>query len=396
MIGVSGEQLKRSAVRALGLLGMCTATQAHADRTPEPLWQHVNLKLDVSATTSECPQAFEISAWVNELVGREFVVERAPVELAIRVTQAPNSELKVDVVAVEQTTSGTTRSELRRFQRALPCAELLRAGALTISLFAKAPSADPGDVPSTEVDAGFGSAKESLPAAIATGPNTARALPTLPSPSSLPSAAKTDPKTAAQPPSAVSAPAQPRASTVSEARAPENVLKPLLGASALGAMGLNPGAGLGVSAYVGQQWSQWELMVRGTYLASIGQRLQSTEPGTIYGATNELAIAGCPHFAGPMLQAGATLVRWCGFGGPIWVYARGRGFERDRHVTLVTVVLGTSAEFLIQLNDSVVAALRLEALVPLRPVKYRVAGESTVSWTMWPVVPRIGIGAEWR
>lgn len=434
MIGRSREQVNRSAGRAALLLGLLLASPALAERAPEPLWQHVNLKLDIRATNVDCPEQPRVATWVNDLVGREFVVPEAEVELAIGIEIAPNDELLVELVALETTSTGAPiRTELRRFQRASSCAELLRAAALTISLFAKTPVADaaPSAAPSAatpppEIVEGIAPPGASeLPAvpppALTPLPPQAAPVPLPPAPPPAPPAAPSAPigdvpaaprqpeftqQVAADPPpppppapdSSRTAPAPNGVAFASEVETTEAEAGPGLtfGAHVLGALGSNPGAGVGASAQVGLHWPMWQLLLRGGYLGSTGQRLTPAEQGTIYGPTAEVALAACGVFTGPALTAAETGLRVCGVGGPLWVYARGRGFDQDRRATATTVAVGASLDLLILLSSRWAFGVKLDALVPLQPVDYRLEGDPAPSWTMWPVAPRIGLGIEWR
>src|SRR5690606_20988447 len=88
----------------------------------------------------------------------------------------------------------------------------------------------------------------------------------------------------------------------------------VVGAAGVGAVGLNPGVGLGATLHAGVHVSQWDLLVRGGHLASTGQELTPAEDGSIFGSTSELLIAACPVFTG------RVALRLCGNVGPLWVY----------------------------------------------------------------------------
>lgn len=431
MNGRSRVQSHRCAGRAAFLLALGIASPARAERAPEPLWQHVNLTLEVRATTADCPEQPRVATWVNDLVGREFVVPEAEVELAIGVDIAPNDELLVELVALETTSAGAPlRTELRRFQRASSCSELLRAAALTISLFAKTPDGDAAPSAATPppviVEDSAPSGASELPAVaspvvpspvvpspqVSPLPPRAVSVPSPLAPSAPPSppvgdatAALPQPRSTQQvpadPPSAVSdspRPAPNGSSFVSEVDTTESQAVPGLtfGAYALGALGANPGAGVGASGHVGLHWPEWQLLLRGGYLASTGQRLTPSELGTIYGPTAEVALAACGLLTGPVSTPTETRLRVCGVGGPLWVYARGRGFDQDRRATATTVAVGASLDLLVLLTAHWAFGVKVDALVPLKPVDYRLEGDPVPSWTMWPVAPRIGLGIEWR
>jgi len=174
-----------------------------------------------------------------------------------------------------------------------------------------------------------------------------------------------------------------------EARATVRELHPIVRIGADGALGVNPGVGLGASLQLGIRSTHWALWLRAGYLTSTGRRFSAAAPGTIHGPTSELQLAVC------RLVSGQVTVSVCGFGGELWVYARGEGFDRDRHALLNTAAVGASAELLRTINSYFAIGPRLDLLVPLAPVRYQVSGEPG-SWCMWPVAPRVGLGVEWR
>lgn len=426
MIGLYAEGLRRAAGIVPLLLAVCAPVPARADVTPEPRWEQVNVRIDVDAAESTCPQAPEVAAWINDLVGRDFVVAEAPVELTIQVSDASNHELAVALVAVEHAPEASTTTELRRFQRALSCAELLRATALTISLFAKAPatpnpqSADAENTvsrpvapsertPVSPTDQVAALESPAGPSAPTDGAPVTEAAPFTPPVAQAdvvqPRAAQPAPAVTPVLPLQVDTPS-PKATTPPVSVPPaaprrvetnnEPPWRPVLGAGAHGAVGVNPGIGIGGSAVLGLRSSTWEWLVRGAYSASTGERLTPNQPGTIIGPTTELTLAVCPAFSGfPLLGSHPTL-RVCGFGGAVWVYARGDGFERDRRAQKMTPMLGLSSELLFDLTAALAFGVRLDALVPFEPVSYQVLGEPSATWNMWSIAPRIGFGLEWR
>lgn len=417
MIGLQGAYGTSSVARAVLLLGLFAPSLVQADRTPEPLWQRVNVQLDVGTELSECPRNEEVVTWVNDLVGWEFAADEAPVMLTIRVGQAANKVLSVELVATEPTDAAVpTTTELRRFERLLTCAELLRATALTISLFAKAPPegvAPAVSSPNTTQPAG--PALDQLeqgqppPNSPATDPQRDEAAdPTvLPPPPTL--APPVEPTRAAPPrsegplPSAAQAttPKGSSAAVVSSVPVPGETsegptVTSIVGVTAHVVLGVNPGVGLGANAYAGLQWRGWEWLLRGGYSVSTGERPTPGQPGTIHASTAELALALCPTLVGLLPFASDATLRLCGFGGGIWIYARGEGFLRDRRESLRTLALGVSSELLLKLNEDLALGIKLEVLAPLAPAQFQVTGEPPESWSMWSAAPRVGIGLEWR
>lgn len=392
---------------------------AHAERTPEPLWAHVNLTLQLDTVAPNCPSHGDVTAWVNELAGWDFAWASAPVEVTIRVADTSNNELTVDVLSTEPTEAGVERKEWRHFQSALSCAELVRAAALTISLLAKPPEpraevqpegtssdviAEPLTAPNDgaqqvgmeQSNAPLGNAERSV-ASIQHGtvlqPGSARQppLPTyVPAPSSTPEPSPELPSTTEEASvSGGNADARTQFGESSEVGA-------IVGASATGALGMNPGVGLGASAHLGLSWPSWQLLLRGGYLASTGQKLRSSEQGRIVGPTSELFLAACPVPAGVSVFHSEPVLRLCAFGGAVWVFARGEGFARDRSDDVTTVAMGASAELLLRVSESLAFTVKLDALLPLKPVTYRLVGESSAGWTMWAIAPRLSVGMEWR
>jgi hypothetical protein len=270
---------------------------ARAEGTPEPRWQHASLNLQIQAVAAECPTQANVATWVNELTGRTFVVDRAVAELTIRVVDAPNGDLSVNIVAEEQTPAGSVSTELRHFQRAFPCAELLRAAALTISLFAEAPQlvgiiaagseppepATPIDFPDSEIEQLRRLAPNELEPSSQS--NTSRtstneSSAALNSPPAGQMAAEVRGSSSRPAPSPSSVFQRPV--TFEPGRNATNATNPIhpaggetralddptslhliVGASAYGAMGMNPGGGLGANAHVGWRWSSAEFLLRG-------------------------------------------------------------------------------------------------------------------------------------
>lgn len=367
--------------------------------TPEPTWQSVRLSVDVEPTIVGCPQQPELTTWVNQLVGRAFVAETAAVELRIRVRHSESDALVVELFS-DDPASLHPAASLRRFERALPCGELLRAAALTVSLFAKAPDeASPAAVmafPESQPDGpqppastdGEVAAQPLEPSATGESPVTAVDAVAAPPVNSAPESASSEAALTVPKPSPPPQQEAPRPDAV-DAAAPNSV-SVIAGAAGLGALGLNPGVGLGGTLHGGVHVSQWELLIRGGYLASSGQTLTPAAAGTVYGSTSELLLAACPTFTG------SVVLRLCGSVGPVWVYAKGSGFDRDRRTLLTALTAGASAEWLFALSPTLAFGARVELLIPLAPVRYEVAGVPDASWTMWRVTPRGGLGFEWR
>ena len=372
-----------------------TAPAAQGERTPEPTWQWVRLRVDVEPTVSGCPPQPELTSWVNQLVGRAFVAEEAAVELRILVRRSLGDELVVELFATDPTTSQQP-AVLRRFERGLPCSELLRAAALTISLFAKAP-----ENPSPEAVLAFPESEPESPNPPTSAHDETGTQPLAPSAATAPPAAvpNATPSTPPSSPTETETVVQARESNGlrQQEMAPSIPLDTtpsrvsvVVGAAGVGAVGLNPGVGLGATLHAGVHVSQWDLLVRGGHLASTGQELTPAEDGSIFGSTSELLIAACPVFTG------RVALRLCGNVGPLWVYARGRGFDRDRRALLTTLSVGGSAELLLELNPALALSARFELLAPLAPVKYEIDGDPDASWMTWKVAPRAAIGVEWR
>ncbi len=372
-----------------------SATQVDDDtnRTPEPIWRHVELHLEVGDGL-RCPDLTQLRTWVNELAGSDFAVEQAPVVLLIRVARAPSDEVRVQVVAREPpSTESSVQTDaqpvvLRTFQRAESCSELLRATALTISLGASSPtvSVDP------PVGGDAGPEKSDPESTTTQTPNESTAV--LAPPQSAPVvAASHDGSRDAVPRTPPPRTPPPRGDVAHPIPPPSAMRAPRLtiGAAGHGALGMNPGVGVGPSASFGVRLTDFELLLRGGYMASTGRQLPRAAPGTIYGPTAEASLVGClpvSPLTGP--------VRVCALGGVLWVFARGKRFDRDGQALRTTLMLGGSADVLWNVGDHLAWGPRLEVLVPLVPVEFEVTGDPADSWTMWPVAPRVGLGIEWR
>ena len=367
-----------------------SATPTTTSAPPDPIWSAISLRLEVDPEVSSCASQSEVSDWVNELVGRRFVEEGAPVELLVRVRQAQVEGLSVELLVREASPSGA-ESVLRNFEQTLPCAELLRAAALTISLFARnsesAQTAEPsalasGEVPRAPLDP-EGASSSSVPPTDGQGltPGVATELPPV-------SAAPQPAERAAPRPEATErrdVPQPPRSSEQGYKN-----LQWLAGLGGLGALGVNPGVGAGATAHVGVHLSQWDMILQGGYVMSSGRRLTTEGSGLVYASNSELSLSACPVFQGQVA------LRVCGSVGALWVYGEGRGFDRDRRDLSTTLSVSGSAELLFRLGSQWALGTRAQLLVPLEPVRFQLADTPASAWTMWPLAPRASVGIEWR
>lgn len=102
------------------------------------------LTLDIDATVAGCPTLGEFSAWVDQLVGRAFVLPAAPAHLSVSVRPLSSGE----IVAELSMLSEPAPQLLRQLRDRLDCEGLLRAVALSVSLLAEpAPQAGVTPVP---------------------------------------------------------------------------------------------------------------------------------------------------------------------------------------------------------------------------------------------------------
>ncbi|HEX2731833.1 MAG TPA: hypothetical protein VHM70_09515 [Polyangiaceae bacterium] len=342
---------------------------------PEPTWDAVALRADIGAGVFDCPPPAQVGAWANELVGRAFVIDSAPVELRIAVDKTPNQELRLELTAKEFGSPKETAEPrlLRRFQNALPCSELLRAAALTISLFAINPRAP------RETESGVAGPKPR-----ATPADDAPALFTT---GGEPQARPPQPKQQAKPATSSSPAAENRAEA-----SPDRVndLTPILALDGYGALGVNPGGGLGGGAQVGLHSTLWEVRLRAGAMASAPYRLTPAPRGQVRAPTSEVALALC------RLLRGRVTWSLCGFGGQLWLYAHGEQFENNHELLKRSPFVGASGELLWMLGPQLGVGPRLELLVPLVPWTYQVTDEPDAAWKMWSLAPRMGISVEWR
>lgn len=372
-----------------------SAAPAATSAPPDPIWSAVSLRLEVDPEVSSCASQSELSDWVNELVGRRFVDEGAPVELRVRVRQAQLEGLSVELL-VREASPSQAESVLRNFEQTLPCAELLRAAALTISLFARnsessqttePPAVASGEVPLAPLDPeGAGSpsvGSPSVPPVNGQGltPGGATELPPAlvapqPAERAAPRPEATERRDVPQP---------PRSSELGNKK-----LQWLAGLGGLGALGVNPGVGAGGTAHVGVHLSQWDIILQGGYVVSSGRRLTTEGSGLVYGSNSELSLSACPVFQGQVA------LRVCGSVGALWVYAEGRGFDRDRRDLSATLSVSGSAELLFRLGSQWALGTRAQLLVPMEPVRFQLADAPASAWTMWPLAPRASVGIEWR
>ena len=338
-----------------------------------PRWQQVTLALDVDARVAGCPSLEEFSAWVDQLVGRTFVVPAAAARLSVEVRPALSGELVAELSLLAE----PAPQLLRQLRDRLDCEGLLRAVALSVSLLAK---------PATPLEA--------APVPAEAPPRSEPSAPAAGGPPSAP----TEP---VEPPVAPPAPAAPiaRAAPPSAARPSQHPPHADAVASSadwslagfgLVAMGQNPGVGLGGGLEARAYFGFWSVTGGGAYLASTGTEAADGE-GSVraVGPTAEAKLAGCRQSEPPVWSACLQLGYW-------WMFARGDRFDHDLSEVVRTPAVGALLGGIWASGDAWQLASRIEAFVPLQRVKLEAEGLPEPVWNMWLIVPRAAVSFEWK